>query len=467
MSWVLLQNSLLVSGLATVLAASLGFLAALWLAGLEGARRKWLLGSAAVALALPPFLVTGCWLHWFGYTGILRGWLPLDIYSRGGAVWILGMLYWPIAMFLVLGAWGRIEPGQLESDPALHGLGLVRWLLLPAARGALSQAVLLVSVLALNNFAVPSILQVKVFPAEIWVRFNTTWDYWAALKLSWLLMLAPFLLIIWFSRHEVPWPRWEGRAPAWLFRRQLGSACFRGSGGVALIAILLSVVLPLAQLIGSAATWHKLPVVLAAGKPAFLNSIGLASITAILGVALGLIGWRWRFGWVFWVPFLLPGVLLGIALIYLFNRPWLDVFYTSTGIVILAWTIRYLAVSWTVTGQARRAVDSDLTDAARLDGAAGWRLFWHVHWPQMSPLLAAGGYVTYLLCLWDVETLVLIVPPGKETLALRVFNLLHYGHNPEVDALCLWLLVLAVLPLLIWAISRRVRSALAGKGDRA
>jgi len=30
--------------------------------------------------------------------------------------------------------------------------------------------------LALNNFAVPAILQVKVFPAEMWVRFNTTFD---------------------------------------------------------------------------------------------------------------------------------------------------------------------------------------------------------------------------------------------------------------------------------------------------
>jgi ABC-type spermidine/putrescine transport system permease subunit II len=46
-----------------------------------------------------------------------------------------------------------------------------------------------------------------------------------------------------------------------------------------------------------------------------------------------------------------------------------------------------------------------------------------------------------------VETLVLIVPPGGESLSLRVFNLLHYGHNPQVNALCLLLLVLALLPL--------------------
>jgi len=36
--------------------------------------------------------------------------------------------------------------------------------------------------------------------------------------------------------------------------------------------------------------------------------------------------------------------------------------------------------------------------------------------------------------------MILVVPPGGETLALRVFNLLHYGHNAQVNALCLTLL---------------------------
>jgi iron(III) transport system permease protein len=83
----------------------------------------------------------------------------------------------------------------------------------------------------------------------------------------------------------------------------------------------------------------------------------------------------------------------------------------------------------------------------------------HIHWPQASGQVAAAWYVTYLLCLWDVEALVLIVPPGGESLSLRIFNLLHYGHNAQVNALCLLLLGLALLPLLAamaaWAMSGR------------
>jgi sugar lactone lactonase YvrE len=129
----------------------------------------------------------------------------------------------------------------------------------------------------------------------------------------------------------------------------------------------------------------------------------------------------------------------------------LSAFYQGAGIVVLAWTVRYLAVGWNTTAQALRSIDRDLTDAARLDGASGWQQFRHAHWPQIAPLVGTAWYVTYLLCLWDTETLILIMPPGGETLAVRVFNFLHYGHNAQVNALCLVLLGLAVLPLVIWS----------------
>jgi iron(III) transport system permease protein len=72
--------------------------------------------------------------------------------------------------------------------------------------------------------------------------------------------------------------------------------------------------------------------------------------------------------------------------------------------------------------------------------------------------MGAVWYVMYLLCLWDVETLVLIYPPGGETLSLRIFNLLHYGHHAQVNALCLMLLGLALAPLLAWEAGQWVRT---------
>src|SRR5256885_16291728 len=134
MNWTLLKNSWLAASLTTGLSVTLGLMAALWLAGLEtGWRGRWL-GIAIVALCLPPFLVTNCWLHYLGHGGVWHNWLPLDIYSLGGTIWILTLLTWPITLLTVLGAWQRLEPSQLESDPALRGAWLVSGLLCPMAR---------------------------------------------------------------------------------------------------------------------------------------------------------------------------------------------------------------------------------------------------------------------------------------------------------------------------------------------
>ncbi|MBU6402709.1 MAG: hypothetical protein KGS61_20500, partial [Verrucomicrobia bacterium] len=339
MNWALLRSSLAVSALSTVLAVVFGLAAALWLAGLDRRWRTALLALSAVALALPPFLVTNFWLDVLGFTGRWHRWFPLNIYSLGGTVWILALLTWPITLFLALGAWLRLDSTQLECDPALCGWPLVRWLLLPLARPALTQAAALTFALTLNNFAVPSILQVKVFPAELWVSFNTQFDYGAALELSWPLVIVPLSLLLWFRRRQVAWPQLDGGVASARLRRQLGRGWFGSSATVTIGALLTAVGFPLAQLMFANATWSELPAVWATGRGVLLHSFGYAAITATLCIGLALAGRRWRIGLILWIPFLVPGVLLGIALIFLFNRPLLAWLYQSVGIVILALTV--------------------------------------------------------------------------------------------------------------------------------
>ena len=573
MNWLLLKNSLLVGGLTTLLAGSFGSVAALWLAGLEKRWRSHFLAVAVMALALPPFLVTNCWLDLLGYAGVWRSWLPLNIVYLGGTIWILSLLTWPITLLMVLSAWTRLERSQLESDVAVTGWWLIRGLLWPLGRTALAQAAVLTFVLAMNNFAVPAILQVKVFPAEMWVRFNTTFDTLGALRLSWPLVVAPLLLLLWFARREFPWPRMEGPVSARLFRQQLGPGWFWLCGTCTIVLCLLAVVLPVFQLGSVQRTWTELPGALAAGQSALWNSFFLAAAAAAAVVVFGLFAGTRRaerfhrpaglaqiavsdssvrsgmsiaklqpesqaplgaacrpalsrepemplltelednhleprgykhgaptgtlpsagecemsglatrpaiserpngtslrpFGfrlsdlcrWLAWLPFLLPGVLLGIGLIVLFNRPGFALLYQSAAIVVLAFVIRYLAVGWNSLAHALQTVDRDLTDLARLDGATRWQMLRFVQWPQIAPQAAAAWYIVFLLCLWDVESMILVVPPGGETLALRVFNLLHYGHNAQVNALCLTLLALAVLPLVlrkVWCVVRGASS---------
>jgi iron(III) transport system permease protein len=457
-NWLLLKNSLLVSGLTALLSVGAGFVAGLWVFGLERRWRNAILLLAVLALVLPPFLVTNCWLDLLGFNGTLRSWLPLNIYTLGGTVWILTLITWPISLVASVAAWHRLEAAQLESDPMLRGGYLLRWLLWPMSRHLVGLAAVLTFVLALNNFAVPTILQVNVFPAEVWLRYSTQLDLPAALVVSWPLILAPLALILLLRKADIPWPNQDTPVLAHAFRKQLGPGWLYAGAILTLGLIALSVGLPLFNLLAGKNTWSELPKVLQANPSTIWNSFWYAALASLAAIVVALVTWRWPLtGWL-WLPLLVPGVLLGIGLIIVFDHPRIDIFYRSSGIVILAWTLRYLPIAWHATARAMHGVDPDLTAAARLDGARGWNLLRHIHAPQVAPQIGAAWYLTYLLCLWDVETLVLIMPPGGETIALRVFNLLHYGHNAQVNALCILLLALAALPLILFAGQKLIKA---------
>lgn len=458
----------------TALALGFGLVTALWLATLEARWRNAFIAAAIVALALPPFLVTNCWIELLGENGALRTWLPFSIYSLGGTIWILTLLLWPITTFAALAAWRRLEAAQLECEPALKGFNLVHWLLLPVAKGELTLAAMLTFVLALNNFAVPAILQTKVLPDEMWIVFNTKFDAIGALRLSLPLVFAPLLLLGWAARHSVHWPRVEGTVSARLFGRQLGAAWKTGCSAVAMLLCALAAGLPLAQIVSAKRTWQELAGAVEASAGTIWNSFWFAALTATVVVGLGILSSHSDAAAqrrkpsqsrlmpaataVAWLPFFIPGVLIGIAFIKIFNRPVLVAFYQSVGICLLALMIRYFALAWTAARHAVAGVDADLVDAARLEGATRMQLFRRVLWPQIAPQMLAAWYVVYLLCLWDVESIVLVQPPGGETLALKIFNLLHYGHAAQVNALCLTLLGLAVFPLGLWCAVQLIRS---------
>jgi len=185
----------------------------------------------------------------------------------------------------------------------------------------------------------------------MWVRFNTTFDTLGALRLSWPLVVGPLLVLFLFARKGVPLPRVNGPVPAKMFRRQLGNKWFRACGICAVGVGLLSVALPLAQIVSVERTWTELPGAVAAGRLAIWDSLAFAVGSASLVIGLSLAGsptpgsrGLWfrvsAIGWLLWVPFLFPGVLLGIGLIHLFNHLWSAVLYQGPGIVLwLLWSV--------------------------------------------------------------------------------------------------------------------------------
>jgi iron(III) transport system permease protein len=450
----LLLNSLIASSVATALAVAFGFVTALFVSAIPARAQRVLLLAAIVALALPPFVMVNCWLHYLGGTGVWRTWLNVDIFNLWGVAWLMALMLWPLTFGAAWSAWRTLDSAHLDAEPSLSGVALVRWLLFPATRNSIVAAAVLSFALALNQFSIPAILQVKVLPVEFWIRFSTNLRAGDAFAACWPIIVIPFVALFLLRQSDVRWPMETTPANARAFRRQLGPAVIMFSGMVAIVVIGLSVALPLLQLLGSPRTWTELPQVFNATVPVITNTFLFAACAALLAVAISSLVWRFRLAEALWLLFLMPGMLLSLAIIWLFNRTLLEVIYRSAAVVIIALGLRCAGPVWALIRQAFRSTDTALLEAARLEGLRGWAFLRHAYLPRVAPAAFAAWYMAYLLSLWDVETITLLYPPGSETLALRAFNLLHYGHTAQVNGICLLLIALAIAPALIYSVVR-------------
>ncbi len=452
MNWGLLANSLGVAASVTIGAILMGVCVALWAQTLSSVLRRLIYVVAIAVLALPPFLVTNAWMDLLGVQGVLHGWFPWNLFSLPGVIGLLTLTLWPIPFLAADAAFQQISVEHLEVDAALSGPTLIRRILLPMAGPSLGMAGVLTLLLALNQFSIPTLLQVKVLSAELWIRYSTELNALSAFAVGWPLFLIPWMVAIFWKRS--PWAWSVGPTPmtARRMRRQMGSGVCWLLGGIGLMVMILSLVAPLGQLVLSRRTWLEAIPALEASKVALgysaLDAAVVASCVVAFGVLLPLRRFERAVGAVSLGLLWVPGVLLGVLVLQCTGG------HTDMGRGLL-WAVlamRYSAVGWHGIRVTREGLDPDLVDATRLGRLRGWDRFRHLLWAQRSSSVMAVWYAVYLLVLWDVEVMVLLQPPGGETLALRIFNLLHYGHNDQVNALCLHLLILALLPCVGWAV---------------
>lgn len=137
----------------------------------------------------------------------------------------------------------------------------------------------------------------------------------------------------------------------------------------------------------------------------------------------------------------MPGPLVALGVIWLLNRPspallpWL---YDETLLApVLAIGVRTLPIASFVLWSSFRAIDQDQVDAARADGASWLSLLLAVLLPQRWPTVVAVWLVSFAIAAGDLTSSLLVIPPGRTTIANQIFILIHAGvHNAEAG-LCL------------------------------
>jgi multiple sugar transport system permease protein len=187
-----------------------------------------------------------------------------------------------------------------------------------------------------------------------------------------------------------------------------------------------------------------------------LNSLFVALITSLLAVLLStFIGYgfaKFRFRgrdamlWGMLSTTLLPFSSVVIPL-YLIVR--------ALGLIDSPWA---LIIPFAITGQsiflARQFIitlPSDLMDAARIDGAGEFMIFWRIAFPLLGPAIATLGIMTFLFS-WNLFLWPLVVVSSQKQFTLPLgLSLMGMGSTFLVDY-HLWMAAstLAVIPPMIF-----------------
>jgi iron(III) transport system permease protein len=422
-----------------------------------------------VPLLLPPYAAAIAWLIFLGRSGPLAVWLARRGYqgtpiftTTGVAVtcWTQGMLLWPVAAaFVALGL--RAVPAELEEAARLE---TAPWrALLVAARPALGAALgaagLLTFLLALADFGVPSTFDLAVYPVELFAQFSADYDTGAAVRLAvpLLLVAAPLAIAQHGAFREV-----AVSSPLGALRRlSLGGARPAVIAGCVLL-LLLSVGLPLGVLIAEAGAPATYLQVLRESGAAAVVSLGTGAASAAVAATLALplallVEKRWgrltgvttgSLATLATVGYPLPGALIAVALVGLLNRPGpLGAIYDTPAVLILAYLARFFPFAFLAVAPACRRLDPALLEAATLDGASAMARLLHLAVPATRASLALATGLVFLLAVRELDATLLLHPPGFDNLAMRIYDLFHYGPSAQVAALCVLTVALSLLAL--------------------
>jgi len=386
--------------------------------------------TATLSLPFPPYLHALAWMP-------LLAVLPGRGMGWGSAVWVQTMAMAPFAFGLTRLALERLDPRWIE---AARVYGDDRRLLLRVLAPALAPSVLaafsLVFLLTLLDPSAPSLFSCSAYPLEIFADFSAYHNPVRALWMSTPLILAGLLALepvrcCWRDIAQRP-------ARSGLALRPVQLPLLANAAALTVLPVLALAAAIAKQAWPPAAFGRSLdlawPDVWASTASALVAAVIVLPAAVVVSryvIKGGAIGWWWVAA-----PLATPGALTGAGLIWLWNRdlPWTP--YGTFWMLPLAALARFAPLAVLAIAAWRSRLDPVLVEAARVY-ASPRRVFLFVELPLLAPGIALGAAIVFALSLTELPATLLVVPPGGGTLALRLYNYLHYGASGSVAALSL------------------------------
>jgi len=407
-------------------------------------------------ILIPPFIHVQSWIYFMDRLYALwNGWTGAAANFSGSFAVILtvAFAYLPITAGLTLLTLTAV-PAELADVCRMESRGLKGFLRLymPMIYPAMLLSGLLVFLLNINDYGIPSLFGVNVFALELFARYSAGGTihsvFFASLPLM-LLCMAILGGMGWYlSRSSFSFSGFESKNP---YEKE-SALKLPAAAGMVILALFLFV--PLVNLLVEAVQAQDILRIFTDSGAELLYSIGISGLTAVLSLIPGLLFAYWFYrakarSWLLAIsalPFLIPSPIGGLSLIGMWNTPLLQNIYTSPIMPAIAMTARFAFLAAAILSMAVSRLDPALFDNLRLHHPGPWRFFCCLLAMVWKEVLAAGLMV-FALAMGEFGMTLLVTPPGYQTLTIKIYNYLHYGASETVAVLCLFMLLLV---LLIW-----------------
>ncbi|MBU8876652.1 iron ABC transporter permease [Reyranella sp. MMS21-HV4-11] len=412
-----------------------------------------------------------------GATGWTRTdyWFP-DLGSAAGVAFLFTLVLYPYVYLAARAAFLTQSQALLEASRIL-GNGPWRTFLrigLPLARPAIAAGAALALLETLADFGTVQYYGVHTFTTAIYRTWYGMGNREGAAQISFVLIAIAIGLIL-LERHS------RGRASfaiaSNLRHRSEPAALPPGRALAALLAcalpVLLGFVLPtlhLAQLAvrsGSVVADHRF-----LGDA--VNSLILASLAALIIVGLALflsyagrlVGRRSlnrtiefaSLGYAIPGAVIAVGVLLPLAVaddgIDFVSR---GLFGVSTGLLLsgtafallLAYTVRFLAVGMANVAPGLAAIDPAMDASARVLGARPFQVLRYIHLPMLRTPALTAGIVAFVEVLKELPATLLIRPFNFDTLAIGVFRFASDERLAQAAVGAIVIVLVSLVPVIL------------------
>jgi iron(III) transport system permease protein len=155
-------------------------------------------------------------------------------------------------------------------------------------------------------------------------------------------------------------------------------------------------------------------------------------------------------------PLAIPGLVLGVAIAFVYLRSPLPI-YGTIFILLIAYCTRYLPYGMRYSVSGMQTIGAELEESAQVSGAGWWATFRRVLLPLIAPALLAGWVYIFVVSFRELSSSILLYSPGNEVLSITIWELYANARFPELAALgVLMVLVLALLVGVAYKVGARV-----------